>query len=67
MKLNLEKTLSLTLEITKGEKQDIVMYVSRNRIPLTKQTYSIAMRRYIDGELIMNKNDPQNNIDILKS
>ena len=54
-------------EITKGEKQDIVMYLSRNRIPLTKRTYSIAMRRYIDGELIMNKNDPQNNIDILKS
>lgn len=54
-------------EITKEEKQNILFYLTENKIPLTKKTYGIAMRRYIDGELLMNKNISQNNINISKN
>jgi len=51
-------------EITKEEKQNIIFYLNENKIPLNIKTYSIAMRRYLNGELLINQNNLENDINI---
>lgn len=42
-------------EITKEEKQSIIMYLNKNNIRLTNKTYNIIFRRWLSGDLVINE------------
>lgn len=42
-------------EITKEEKQSIIMYLKKNNIRLTNKTYNIIYKRWLSGDLVINE------------
>lgn len=41
--------------ITREEKQSIIDYLMENRVPLNSKTYDIALKRYLNGNLIVSE------------
>lgn len=43
-------------EITDFEKKSVIGYLKSNKLPLTSDTYAIALKSYLDGELSLENN-----------
>ena len=47
-------------EITDSEKKGVIGYLKVNKLPLTSDTYAIALRNYLDGKLSLENNFDNN-------
>ncbi len=54
-------------EITDDEKKGVIGYLKFNKIPLTANTYAIVLKRYLNGEIILNYNAEEKNKKLVKS
>lgn len=56
--------INLYCSYVNEEKQITIDYLKHNNIPLTKKLYSLALKRYIEGTVLLEENKTSNKIPV---